>query len=76
MTNQEDRVIARIKQISAMIRDQGSLDPAYLDAWCHSELGVRPRTTQTYLQTLMALDRIKYDTETKKLVWKCEKLDS
>ena len=73
MPTQEDRVIARIKQISAMIRDHKSIPFAELESWALVNQGIRTKTLNSYLAALISMNIINTDNEKHDLVWTGEK---
>ncbi len=70
MPTQEDRVLSRIRQTSAYIRDARVVKLPTLEAWALTQLGVRSRTLATYLNALCVLSAISINPKTSEITWK------
>jgi hypothetical protein len=69
MPTQEDRVVARIKQTKAMIRDSKRITMDELEAWGYTTLGIRPRTMRKYVSALLKMKVISHNEKAQELVW-------
>ena len=70
MPTQEDRVLARFKQMVAYIKFHKQLNLKQLDAWAYMTLGLRPRTTGKYLESITTnMPNVKYDAKTKLITY-------
>lgn len=73
MPTQEDRVLSRIKQTNAYIRDIGMVKMEILEAWALTTLGIRSRTLVTYVVALKNMGTINIDSKTQEITWNGEK---
>ena len=69
MPTQEDRVLARFKQIRAMIRDSKRISRDLLEAWGFATLGIRSRTMSRYVDAFLKMKTLSRDPKTQDLVW-------